>query len=627
MNRIALIFLFCLLMVVSAFAQNTPAWAPQTHYSVGSLVTYSGVTYSCLQAHTSEIGWEPAVTLALWQPVNPKGIGACSTAPGVPGGLSASATTSNSTTLGWNAAAVAANCSVTAYTIYQNGAAIGTATGKGFTVTGLAPATTYQFTVAAGDGAGASGQSAPVKVTTAAAGSGSGCAPAWDAGAVYTGGMTASLGGVNYVANWWTQGQNPNANSGGPGTGQPWTVKGTCAVCSAAPGVPVGLSASGTTGYSTVLTWPAAGVPANCTVTQYTILNNGSVAGNTAGTTFTALGLSPQTAYSFAVEASDAAGTSAPGPSITVTTGSAPVSGGGTRTFAPYIDMSITSDEDLAGIQRQSGINLFTLAFILSNGGCAPGWGGVGSITNDTLPNGVSMQTLIQNVRAAGADVIISFGGAFGTELAQSCTDVASLQAAYQAVINRYNAKMLDFDVEGASVMDQASITRRNQALVRLKAANPGLVVSYTLPVLPAGLVDSGVNILRSAKADGLNLDLVNVMAMDYGPAVDNGGQMGLDAIQAAGNTHQQILAAGLAAAVGVIPMIGVNDTAREVFQLADAQALVAFANANSYITRLSMWSVARDNGSCAGTGWASPTCSGIAQSWYQFSSIFQTFR
>ena len=626
MNRIILILVFCLLMVTSAFAQNTPAWAPHTPYSVGSLVTYGGVTYSCLQAHTSQIGWEPAITLALWQPINPRGIAACSTAPGVPGGLTASATTSNSTTLGWNPAAVAANCSVTAYIMYENGVAMGTATGRGFTVTGLSSSTTYQFTVAASDVAGTSGQSAPVRVTTTGAAGGPGCAPAWDAGAIYTGGMTAGLGGVNYVANWWTQAQNPAANSGGPGSGQPWTAKGTCAVCSVVPSVPVGLSASGTTGNSTVLSWPAAGVPANCAVTQYTILKGGLSAGTTAGTTFTVAGLSPQTSYSFTVEATDSAGTSAPGPSITITTGSG-TAGGGSRTFAPYIDMSITSDEDLAGVQRQSGIKLFTLAFILSNGGCAPGWGGIGSIENDTLPNGASMRTAIQSVRAAGADVIISFGGAFGTELAQSCTDATSLQAAYQAVIDRYNAKMLDFDVEGASVADQASITRRNQALVRLKAANPGLSISYTLPVLPTGLVDSGVNILRSAKADGLNLELVNVMAMDYGPAVDNGGQMGLDAMQAAGNTHQQILAAGLTAAVGVIAMIGVNDTAREVFQLPDAQALVAFADANSYITRLSMWSVARDNGTCAGTAWASPTCSGVAQSGYQFSSIFETFR
>jgi len=229
-------------------------------------------------------------------------------------------------------------------------------------------------------------------------------------------------------------------------------------------------------------------------------------------------------------------------------------------------------------------------------------------------------------VRAAGADVIVSFGGAFGTELAQACGDVASLQAAYQAVIDRYNARLLDFDIEGAATADQPSITRRNQALVRLKAANPGLVISYTLPVLPTGLIDTGLNILANAKASGLNPDVINVMAMDYGASVDNGGQMGLDATQAAAATYQQVLAAGLTSTIGVTPMIGVNDTQGETFTLSDAHALVSFANANSYVTRLAMWSVARDNGGCANVNYASPTCSGMAQGAYQFSSIFLTF-
>jgi len=72
--------------------------------------------------------------------------------------------------------------------------------------------------------------------------------------------------------------------------------------------------------------------------------------------------------------------------------------------------------------------------------------------------------------------------------------------------------------------------------------------------------------------------------------------------------------------------MIGVNDMSSEVFQLSDAQNLVAFAASNSYITRLSIWSAARDNGGCAGAAWASPTCSGVAQSPCQFSSVFGTF-
>ncbi|MFD1147159.1 lytic polysaccharide monooxygenase [Saccharothrix hoggarensis] len=42
-------------------------WAPNVAYSVGSQVTYGGVGYRCIQAHTSLVGWEPPNTAALWQ--------------------------------------------------------------------------------------------------------------------------------------------------------------------------------------------------------------------------------------------------------------------------------------------------------------------------------------------------------------------------------------------------------------------------------------------------------------------------------------------------------------------------------------------------------------------------------
>lgn len=41
-------------------------WAPNVAYTVGDLVTYDGVEYSCRQAHTSEVGWEPPNVPALW---------------------------------------------------------------------------------------------------------------------------------------------------------------------------------------------------------------------------------------------------------------------------------------------------------------------------------------------------------------------------------------------------------------------------------------------------------------------------------------------------------------------------------------------------------------------------------
>jgi chitinase len=464
-------------------------------------------------------------------------------------------------------------------------------------------------------------------------GGGGSCAPTWVSTTVYNAGNTASVNGVNYQANFWTQGQNPATNNGGPGSGAPWTNIGTCSACTTVPSVPTGLQASGTTSNSTNLSWTASTAAVNCVITGYTIFRNGVAVATSSTPNATITGLSPVTTYSFRVSASTAAGSSAQSAAINVTTLSGPPPPPpGSKVFAPYIDLGLTASWQLLTIQQQSGIKVFTLGFIVGNGGCTPTWGGVGAtVANDTLPNGTTILSLVQGVRAAGGDVIISFGGASGTELALGCTTVSSLQAAYQSVINKYSVNSstpvrIDLDIEGGAILDQTSVNRRNQALVGLKNANPNLVISYTLPVLPTGLVASGVNMLNSIKASGLNVNVINIMAMDYGSANDNGGQMGLSATQAAANTHSQVVAAGLTASIGVTPMIGINDVNTEIFQLSDATMLLNFANANSYITRLSMWSVSRDNGSCPNQGFASPVCSGITQSNWAFSNIFKPF-
>src|SRR5215510_13014279 len=54
------------------------------------------------------------------------------------------------------------------------------------------------------------------------------CASPWSSTSVYTAGMKASLNGITYPANFWTQGQSPATNNGGPGSGQPWTSNGAC---------------------------------------------------------------------------------------------------------------------------------------------------------------------------------------------------------------------------------------------------------------------------------------------------------------------------------------------------------------------------------------------------------------
>src|SRR5262249_57508221 len=104
------------------------------------------------------------------------------------------------------------------------------------------------------------------------------------------------------------------------------------------------------------------------------------------------------------------------------------------------------------------------------------------------------------------------------------------------------------------------------QALAGLKAANPSKSVSLTLPVLPTGLVTAGLNIVNACHAAGFHPDTINVMAMDYGSANDNSGNMLLSAQQAAQATPNQT-----GAMIGGTPMIGVNATHTRNFTLSHA--------------------------------------------------------
>ena len=96
---VSLLILFALWCTTAAPAQSIPQWQPNTSYAVGALVMYNGVEYQCIQAHTSEVGWEPPNTPALWQPVSGGG-GSCSSVPSAPTGLAAFYTRTDTTTKG-----------------------------------------------------------------------------------------------------------------------------------------------------------------------------------------------------------------------------------------------------------------------------------------------------------------------------------------------------------------------------------------------------------------------------------------------------------------------------------------------------------------------------------------------
>ncbi|MET7692287.1 cellulose binding domain-containing protein [Streptomyces sp. NPDC005483] len=315
-------------------------------------------------------------------------------------------------------------------------------------------------------------------------------------------------------------------------------------------------------------------------------------------------------------------------PTATPTPTSAPTStaspSAGAR-FAPYVDTSLYPAFDLLASQAATGVRDYNLAFVTDGGGCTPKWGGVTDLASDAVA------AQIGALRAKGGDVRVSFGGASGSELATTCSSADALAAAYGKAVDAYGLTKVDFDVEGGALPNTAANTRRAQAIAKLQDRHPGLDVSYTLPVMPEGLTQDGVDLLANAKSNGVRIDTVNIMAMDYGASYS--ADMGTYAEQAATATQAQVKGVlGLSdsaawKAVAVTPMIGVNDVASEIFKVDDASQLVAFAKAKG-LGGLSMWSATRDK-QCSGG--AKPTadasCSSIVQDAFAFSKAFAAYR
>ncbi|MCW2883205.1 MAG: chitinase [Streptosporangiaceae bacterium] len=288
---------------------------------------------------------------------------------------------------------------------------------------------------------------------------------------------------------------------------------------------------------------------------------------------------------------------------------------------APYVE-TWGSTSAMANAQAATGLKYYTLAFVLSGGGCNANWNGTTSVDD------AGWQSAINNLRASGGDVIVSFGGASGTEIGQACGSVSTLQAQYKKVVDTLNLTRIDLDIEGAALNDTAANDRRNQALAALQqqyaAAGKHLAIDYTLPVDPTGLGSNSLSLLNNAHSRGLDVSLVNIMTMDYGPSMD----MGQAAINAANALHGQLgniwtskTSDQLWAMEGNTPMIGVNDSTNEVFTTANASTLESFA-ASHGIQELSFWSLGRDK-ACATNGTLSDTCSGTPQSAYQFARTF----
>jgi hypothetical protein len=302
--------------------------------------------------------------------------------------------------------------------------------------------------------------------------------------------------------------------------------------------------------------------------------------------------------------------------------------------YAPYLE-TWTSDS-IPQLADQSGARYFSLAFIqtASTGSCALTWDG-----DSTRPiPGTGYQAQIALLRQGGGDVIPTFGGysadTTNTEIADSCTDVSQIAAAYEGLITSYHVSRLDMDVEANSLTNTAGIDRRNRAIAMVEAWAAGrhqpLQIQYTLPVEPTGLVPSELALLQNAIADGARVDIVNIMTFDYYLASEPSPlNMAAEAISAAHNARGQLAslyAGSRQPRLGITIMPGIDDYPgkTEVTYLRDAEAIGSYASAHDFAV-VSIWAIERDNGGCPGTNGAN-ACSGIAQPTWAFSHILEQF-
>jgi hypothetical protein len=308
--------------------------------------------------------------------------------------------------------------------------------------------------------------------------------------------------------------------------------------------------------------------------------------------------------------------------------------------FAPYFQAY--TEADPAEVSKASGARYLIMAFLQTQvtGSCDILWNG-----DPAKPVARSVfGPEIARIRATGGDVVPSFGGysadSTATEIADSCTDVGRIAAAYQKVITTYDVTRLDMDIEDASLNNTAAIDRRNQAIHLVqrwaRLHHRPLQIVYTLPTAPTGLEPNAINVLTSATKYGARVDVVNIMTFDYYD--DQPHDMAADTKTAANGLLTTLRAlyphrstAQLWNMVGITEMIGIDDYGTggetgplEVFTLADARTVTRWATGRQ-IGQLSFWALGRDNGGCPGTA-GSDECSGVAQKPYQFTHIMAPF-
>ena len=288
---------------------------------------------------------------------------------------------------------------------------------------------------------------------------------------------------------------------------------------------------------------------------------------------------------------------------------------------APYLYLGWGNPQKPTDVMKAAGNKWFTLAFVLSDGGCNPKWDGDRALT------GGSDQSAIKSIRAAGGDVIPSFGGWSGNKLGEKCSSASALAAAYQKVIDAYQLKAIDIDIEDTEFHSATARQRVISALKTVKSKNPGIKTYITMGTDQTGPDSSGVDLIKKGAAAGLANDGWVLMPFDFGGGSTNMATLtkkaeeGLKARlkSAYGYTDDEAYRH-----MGISSMNGKTDDAGETVRLSDFKTLLTYAQ-DHHLARFTFWAVNRDR-ACGGSNTDGDSCSGISQNPYDFTKVIAQF-
>jgi chitinase len=357
------------------------------------------------------------------------------------------------------------------------------------------------------------------------------CAAAWSSGTVYTAGDQASENGINYTANWWTQGNDPATSNGGSGSGEPWTSDGACTGGSGSGGGGGGGgSGTGTGSVSGLLFSPYKDVTINMNWNTYQMQS--------------------------AVEGSDI-----------------PVVGSGSlvSTYVPKLPaITLAFATGSCGSETWGGVSgadwaaenvpqlqAANLDYVVSTGGEA------GTFTCDST---AGMESFI--ARYASPDLV---GIDFDIEGGQTESDIQDLVAAAAGAQAEYPNIQFSFTLAtlGASDGSYGGVNSLGNEVVEA--------------VLGSGLKNYVINLMTMDYGSASSSVCV---------VVSGSCEMAQSAIQAVENLEHTY---GIPASkIAVTPMIGLNDNTSETFTTADVNTLTSYVVSNG-LAGLHFWSLDRD--------------------------------